>query len=186
MMTPTPKSWISLSLLVALSTSTAAWAAKSPRVPEVYSATETENTVAHPLAVNPSARKLMNTPTPSSSQAHSIARQQLAGQAAPHQTAPAYDPVPSDQKDSMSRRLKLVDMLIHRYGRAYDYRMHTVRELEAVLAQLDGAAAPTHASSEPAPAPAPRIAPVETAPATLPTPSEADEVQGDAAAHDDM
>lgn len=49
----------------------------------------------------------------------------------------AFDAVPSDQADSLVRRLKIVEALITRHGRAYDYRIHTVRELEAILASLD-------------------------------------------------
>lgn len=56
-----------------------------------------------------------------------------------------FDPVPSEHAASIAGRLKLVEVLITRYGRAYDYRIHTQRELEAILNELeakeDGAAA---------------------------------------------
>jgi hypothetical protein len=43
----------------------------------------------------------------------------------------------------MGRRLQLVDSIIRRYGRAYDYRTHTIRELEQILAKLN---ASTHST----------------------------------------
>ncbi len=49
----------------------------------------------------------------------------------------SYDPVASDQADSVAGRLKLVERLIRDYGRAYDYRVHTTQELERILNQLD-------------------------------------------------
>jgi hypothetical protein len=188
------RTWMTLSLLAAFSSSTAALAAKQHKAPEMYAATEAEagetpvSPVPHPvaMAVNPSARKLMNTPTPSRSRP---SRQELAGQAMPNQAAPAaaagaaYDPVPSDQVDGMGRRLKLVEELIRRHGRAYDYRVHTVRELESVLAKLDGVrkasvpiAAPTATPiAEVKTAPVAADAEPETISPALPTPTEEDE-----------
>ncbi len=49
----------------------------------------------------------------------------------------AFDPVPADQVDPIVKRLKLVDRLIREHGRAYDYRIHTVRELEQILSALE-------------------------------------------------
>jgi uncharacterized protein YkwD len=48
-----------------------------------------------------------------------------------------FDHVPSDQVDSIARRLKLVEVLLRKYGRAYDYRIHTLSELETILANLE-------------------------------------------------
>lgn len=89
-------------------------------------------------------------------------------------SALSYDPVPSDQIDALSRRLQLVDALIRRHARAYDYRTHTVHDLELTLAKLDASIAPKAA---PAAAPRAQLVP-PTAPATLPIPSESDEVNG--------
>jgi hypothetical protein len=141
---------------------------------EVYSATESETD-------EPAAPALPLT----------VARpKQAAGIAKPNQTAPSkiapklpdsalsYDLVPSDQVDPLAKRLALVETLIRRYSRAYDYRTHTVRDLQMILAKLEAAnAAPAQLA---APAPKPR-AMLETAPAArsaLPTPSEDDEVNG--------
>lgn len=52
--------------------------------------------------------------------------------------APAYDPVPASQAEPIIKRLKLVEELIRKYGRAYDYRNHTLKQLEGVLASLEG------------------------------------------------
>jgi hypothetical protein len=179
-----------LLITLALAGTSQAWAAKVQKTshpPEIYSATESEITA--PMAINPSARKLMNTPTPS----HST-RNQAAGVAAPTQLAPvqakateergAYDPVPSDQVDALTKRLQLTETLIRRHSRAYDYRVHTVRELEAILVQLDGPVAPKPAT--PAAAPAAKSAEAAAVPPGLPTPSEDDEVNGGEGARSDI
>ena len=48
-----------------------------------------------------------------------------------------YDPVPSDKKTQVAERLRLIERLLVRYNRAYDYRAHTKRELVFILHQLD-------------------------------------------------
>jgi hypothetical protein len=50
---------------------------------------------------------------------------------------PSFDPVPQDQAELIARRLQLIDQLIRRHGRAYDYRTLTVRQLESILARLE-------------------------------------------------
>jgi hypothetical protein len=52
------------------------------------------------------------------------------------QTAP-FDKVPPPQTDGISRRLHLVDEILRRYGRAYDYRTLTVKDLEMIQSELD-------------------------------------------------
>jgi hypothetical protein len=47
-----------------------------------------------------------------------------------------FDAVPADQINPLLRRMKIVQELVQKYGRAYDYRVHTVAELEGILAQL--------------------------------------------------
>lgn len=102
-----------LAACIALSCSLPALAAqKHKKAPpqEIYPAMETED--------------LRTTPAPAKSPK------------APAQDL-SYDPVPSDQIDGMATRLHLVEALIRRHGRAYDYRVHTVRELQAILAKLE-------------------------------------------------
>jgi hypothetical protein len=60
----------------------------------------------------------------------------------PPETA-QFDAVPVTQTEPMVRRLRLVETLIARYGRAYDYRTHTVVELQAILGQLEAESAQT-------------------------------------------
>lgn len=48
-----------------------------------------------------------------------------------------YDMVRADQADSIAGRLALVELLIVKFNRAYDYRIHTTRELETILAELE-------------------------------------------------
>ena len=82
----------------------------------------------------------------------------------------AFDPVPSDQADSLVRRLHLVEALITRHARAYDYRIHTVKELEGVLAELDRAAGliPAAAAAQNSQVSAPQSGPAEKSPARFP------------------
>ena len=57
----------------------------------------------------------------------------LAAQSEPR----SYDPVPSDQAQAVARRLGIVARLILAHGRAYDYRTHTLRDLESILSSLE-------------------------------------------------
>jgi hypothetical protein len=55
------------------------------------------------------------------------------------QTA-TFDSVPQAQADGVAKRLKLVEEIVRRYGRAYDYRSLTSKDLELILAELDAKA----------------------------------------------
>jgi hypothetical protein len=112
---------------------------KAPRAQEIYEATEAEGDTMP--AVRVVARQ-----APGIAQPHEQLKQTLPQPAAVANVAApaklpdsglAYDPVPSDQIDALGRRLQLTDALIRRHGRAYDYRTHTVRDLELILAKLD-------------------------------------------------
>lgn len=48
-----------------------------------------------------------------------------------------YEPVPTDQRTGIASRLKLVDELIRKFGRAYDYRVHTRADLEKIKKELE-------------------------------------------------
>jgi hypothetical protein len=50
-----------------------------------------------------------------------------------------FESVPHEHVESIAGRLKIVEKLITEYGRAYDYRMHTTQELQAILNQLSHA-----------------------------------------------
>lgn len=52
-----------------------------------------------------------------------------------------FDPVPSDHIESIAGRLLIVEEILRKYGRAYDYRSHTTNELQRILTKLDRAAA---------------------------------------------
>jgi hypothetical protein len=56
--------------------------------------------------------------------------------AAPTTAKVNYDAVPIEQTDAFLKRLQLVSELIQKFGRAYDYRVHTVKELETILSDL--------------------------------------------------
>jgi hypothetical protein len=60
----------------------------------------------------------------------------------------AYDPVPDQQAVKIAKRLAVVDQLIRRHRRAYDYRTHTVTELEGILTELDRSKLPVPTESD--------------------------------------
>jgi hypothetical protein len=78
--------------------------------------------------------------------------------------AVAFDVVPADQSNAILERLKIVEELIRKYGRAYDYRTHTLKELQLIQGTLEStsAARPVAAQVQ-AQAPAPAPAPAATA-----------------------
>ncbi|MBY0471018.1 hypothetical protein K2X30_07590 [bacterium] len=51
--------------------------------------------------------------------------------------AKPFDQVPEVQAEAIASRLKIVEQMILKHGRAYDYRTHTVAELQKILARLD-------------------------------------------------
>ncbi len=69
------------------------------------------------------------------------ARKAKTLQTAPAPEAPAaplgYDFVPEAQARAISKRLKLVEALLLRHQRAYDYRAYTVAQLQAIYAKLE-------------------------------------------------
>ncbi|MBL7716871.1 MAG: hypothetical protein JNL01_15505 [Bdellovibrionales bacterium] len=48
-----------------------------------------------------------------------------------------YDEVPDGLADALEKRLDLVEKLIRDHKRAYDYRSHTVKQLEEILEKLE-------------------------------------------------
>lgn len=123
----------------------AAVAKKKVPVQEIYSATEGDEATA--LAVQAPASITMSNRADKSAQPLPRPLASVPAPAKLPDSALAYDPVPSDQVDALSKRLQLVDLLIRRHARAYDYRTHTVRELELILAKLEASASMTTAST---------------------------------------
>lgn len=129
-----------------------AFAAQSKRANETYSATTDEGSEldgvdrsnAAPTYIAPAIQTTtLETPAPPKA-AHVSKKKTKKSKVSLVSTAsanPNFDPVPRGQEESIARRLKLVEIMIRRYGRAYDYRMHTLRDLENILAKLDAESA---------------------------------------------
>lgn len=66
-----------------------------------------------------------------------LATQSAPLKAAPTKAANKYDVVAEDHRDSIVGRLELIQSLIVRHGRAYDYRTTTTAQLEKTLKELD-------------------------------------------------
>jgi hypothetical protein len=111
-----------------------AWA-KKPL--QTYAATEDESEIA-PAPVSTSVSKPKATSTQQTPQTGATLFQTPAEKA-------KFEPVPPDQVDSIARRLKLVENLLRKHGRAYDYRIHTLKELESIQASLE----PSPTTTEP-------------------------------------
>lgn len=113
--------WIVASLL-----STQSWAApKSPKN-EVYSATEGEQVLTVSTTVSTHKPKAVPPSKPVSKKRPKTA--------APK---PLFEQVPAEHVESIAGRIKLVEQILRDYGRAYDYRVMTTRQLQAVLDRLD-------------------------------------------------
>ncbi len=82
-----------------------------------------------------SAEAVLPSPPAPPAQAHAPASVPAQPESAQAERG-AYDPVPSNQRAAIARRLRLAEKLILEYGRAYDYRIHTVAELEHILEKL--------------------------------------------------
>ncbi len=78
----------------------------------------------------------------------------VAAKLAPAPADEAFDLVPSDQMHPLVRRIHLVEEIVRKHARAYDYRIHTIAELEKILAELDAAAAGQPAPKAPEQQPA--------------------------------
>ena len=48
-----------------------------------------------------------------------------------------FDSVPADQRGLIARRMEIAEKLIREYGRAYDYRVVTLAELEKIQSELE-------------------------------------------------
>lgn len=48
-----------------------------------------------------------------------------------------FDEVPSDQAEAIVERLSLVEEILIKHNRAYDYRSHTQKELKTILSELN-------------------------------------------------
>ena len=131
---PTSALWL---IALALSIlSTPLQAAKKTKAPEIYSAVEDE---VDPSPSAPKAQAKAPRATPKAQAAN-------PNPVKAEKAEPLFDQVPAEQVEGIANRLKLIDTLLRKYGRAYDYRTHTFKELEKILAQLEG---PPPADAEP-------------------------------------
>jgi hypothetical protein len=130
--------------------------------PKAVAAKPAAKPVTEPVAAAPAEAALLSTAAPNAAL-----------------SPESFDLVPSDQAHPVIRRIHLVEEIVRRHARAYDYRTHTVRELEQILAKLDAAAPggapqgkPAQSAGQADPDAVPALPPLEESPgdATLPTP----------------
>ena len=95
------------------------------RAPEIYSALETDEG-------NPISTSLERADKKKNIQASPVKLSQ-----SPKDSPKDYDDVPEQLYSPLVRRLQLVQILIQKYNRAYDYRSHTTAELERILMSLN-------------------------------------------------
>jgi hypothetical protein len=89
---------------------------------------------AHNTKIHKAAKKAQQPAAPTAT---------LAAASAPKAASPAaaFDAVPANQSEAILQRLKIVENLVRKYGRAYDYRAHTLKELELIQSTLESTAA---------------------------------------------
>jgi hypothetical protein len=122
----------------------AAWAAKPKaraEAHETYSAVDANPMEASASAISipaPGVQAPGHVPTGATPPSHGsvVATDAAAPGGGRWRTIP-FDSVPSGQADAISKRLRLVERLLTKYGRAYDYRTLTVKDLESILAYLE-------------------------------------------------
>lgn len=137
------KSTTVLALILGLTT-TAAFASKTKSA-DVYSATE-EGPSEEVLQSAPGYTGEtvdVKTPPPSAKvrkAAPPIIQARTAPTPSSNSSPQQYDAVPTTQAEPLIRRLRLVETIIAKYGRAYDYKTLTVTELQTILGQLDNQA----------------------------------------------
>ena len=108
--------------------------------PETYSATEPGIvTITTTTAVPVGSAALATDESAPVEETEETELPPVPATAAAPAAAPAstFDPVPSDQASLIAKRLPLIEKIMVKHGRAYDYRAHTVKQLEAILASLD-------------------------------------------------
>ena len=145
-----------------LLSASAAFAGSRP-APEVYLATENNGLAG----IAPSGNQMpvaVQTETPPPLTPSPAASAPTASKN--HSTEATFDAVPMEQIEPFLKRIRLVEELLEKYGRAYDYRVHTVRDLEVIRAQLEIDAQTRSSNTS-------HVAPAVTAVPTSPTPSDA-------------
>ena len=80
-------------------------------------------------------------PVPAAEAATPVAQAPLPATPSATHKAPAgwgmFDNVPDTNRKIIAERLKWAAILIQKHGRAYDYRVHTVRQLKQILKVLE-------------------------------------------------
>lgn len=85
-----------------------------------------------PAAMAEEEDDFMPSPPSSPSSTYAAPKSSLSPAASPA----AFDPVPSDQIDSVASRLQLVEQILRKFGRAYDYRTVTASDLMRIYRDL--------------------------------------------------
>ncbi len=165
MNTPWVPAFLALVLLSAISSAQAAQLEQYPAIdPGLIPASGSGSmkVLSAPPQTPPPARAQRNQ-TPSQPQAQPLVQPRSQLRAQPAAAAPepavqkktvasskgAFDPVASDQVESIARRIRLVEAILRKHARAYDYRIHSARELQAILSSLDASTQPAHEETVP-------------------------------------
>lgn len=131
---------LTLAFAISMTLPGLAHAEKTAKNADIYSATESGNIagIAPTGSQAPVAISVDENATPEAlpPMPNSVATLPAASREA------TYDAVPLGQVDSILKRLKVVGEILEKFGRAYDYRIHTTQEFEAILARLEAPSLP--------------------------------------------
>ena len=118
-----------------------AFAAKMKRTSQSYPAVEGEESASVSTVAQ------TQVPAPAQMPTQGKAAPVISPPATPPPSAPPpvaargimsnYDAVPAEQIEPLAKRLKLVEAIMRLHGRAYDYRVITIHDLELILASLE-------------------------------------------------
>jgi len=120
---------------------------------ETYQAKDMNESAPSTIQVQPQS---LSKTTPPSSAANLTKEQSTAAQQQPSATLTStsedlknpniktakqgdFDPVPDEHVNSIAKRIKIAYKILVNHNRAYDYKIHTTKQLQSILDQLNQA-----------------------------------------------
>lgn len=134
-----PQTLLLLTCLILLLVGQSSWArAKHAHVPERYAATENDGTAPVIMAGHPIDEPGLEPDAPAAKQDAKATKPSPKQNAVKAETNSApFDVVPRERAAEISERVKYSYEILKRFGRAYDYKTVTLKELKSILKELE-------------------------------------------------